>query len=196
MSRPRVRPTRDETKQRLTEAAARVFTRQGIGAASVEDITDEAGFSRGAFYSNFTSKEELVISMLRDHHDQTRQLVDRIVGEVADPVEMMHAATTLQTQRRSPIEGVLYMEFMLYALRDPANRPMLAESRTLMRTTIAHAVVEHARRSGRNLPRPPEDVADVIMALDLGFSMHGLLDPSQETGDKLWHALSWLSDLV
>src|ERR1700746_568869 len=71
MSRVRTRPTRDETCEKLFEAAARVFEELGIGGGSIEAIAAAAGFSRGAFYSNFTSKDELIIAMLEDHVEQT-----------------------------------------------------------------------------------------------------------------------------
>ncbi len=63
----RTRPTRDDTREKLFEAAARVFEEQGIGGASIEAIAAAAGFTRGAFYSNFKSKDELIIAMLEDH---------------------------------------------------------------------------------------------------------------------------------
>ena len=67
MSRVRTRPTRDDTCEKLFEAAARVFEEQGIGGASIETIAAAAGFSRGAFYSNFKSKDELIIEIGRAH---------------------------------------------------------------------------------------------------------------------------------
>src|SRR6201993_3118951 len=71
MSRVRTRPTRDETRDKLFEAATRVFEEQGIGSASIEAIAAAAGFSRGAFYSNFKSKDELIIAMLEDHVERS-----------------------------------------------------------------------------------------------------------------------------
>src|SRR3954449_12367303 len=71
MSRVRTRPTRDATCEKLFEAAARVFEEQGIGGVSIESLAAAAGFSRGAFYSNFKSKDELIIAMLEDHVEQT-----------------------------------------------------------------------------------------------------------------------------
>src|ERR671925_1739669 len=71
MSRVRTRPTRDDTREKLFEAAARIFEDQGIGGASVEAIAAAAGFTRGAFYSNFASKDELIIAMLEDHVEQS-----------------------------------------------------------------------------------------------------------------------------
>src|ERR1700704_5944630 len=71
MSRARTRPTRDDTREKLLEAAARVFEEQGIGGASIETIAAAAGFTRGAFYSNFKSKDELIIAMPEDHVEQS-----------------------------------------------------------------------------------------------------------------------------
>src|SRR5258708_10383254 len=71
MSRVRTRPTRDDTCEKLFEAAARVFEEQGIGGASIEAIAAAAGFTRGAFYSNFKSKDEVIIAMLEDHVEQS-----------------------------------------------------------------------------------------------------------------------------
>ena len=64
MSRVRTRPTRDDTRDKLFEAAARVFEEDGIGGASIEAIAAAAGFTRGAFYSNFGSKDELIVADL------------------------------------------------------------------------------------------------------------------------------------
>src|ERR671923_2005559 len=81
MSRVRTRPTRDVTCDKLFEAAARVFEEHGIGGASIETIAAAAGFTRGAFYSNFKSKDELIIAMLEDHVEQSmgriRDLLER-----------------------------------------------------------------------------------------------------------------------
>src|SRR6201987_2508899 len=71
MSRVRTRPTRDETCEKLFEAAGRAFEEQGIGGASIEAIAAAAGFTREAFYSNFKSKDELIIAMIEDHVEQS-----------------------------------------------------------------------------------------------------------------------------
>src|SRR5262245_28609129 len=71
MSRVRTRPTRDETREKLFQAAAEVFEEHGIGAASIEMIAAAAGLTRGAFYSNFEDKDDLIIAMLEDHVDRS-----------------------------------------------------------------------------------------------------------------------------
>src|SRR5215469_11446830 len=73
MSRKRLtrEDSRDQTTQRLLDAAQRLIAKKGLSAASVEDIAAAAGYSRGAFYSNFNSKGDLFIELLRRDHAKT-----------------------------------------------------------------------------------------------------------------------------
>jgi Transcriptional regulator len=103
MSRVRTRPTRDDTCEKLFEAAAHVFEEQGIGGASIEAIAAAAGFSRGAFYSNFKSKDELIIAMLEDHVAQTvRRNLDLLAAHrTAD--DFIDALKTMDRSRQDPL---------------------------------------------------------------------------------------------
>src|ERR1700742_2374654 len=67
--------SREQTTQRLLDAAEKLIARKGLDAASVENIAAAAGYSRGAFYSNFKSKDDLFIELLRrDHQKSMREL--------------------------------------------------------------------------------------------------------------------------
>src|SRR5699024_11927152 len=78
-----VKRRRPETRQRLLDAALEVFAERGFGNTSVEQVCDRAGFTRGAFYSNFTSLEELFLAMWEQR--STRMLAD--VGALLDTGE-------------------------------------------------------------------------------------------------------------
>jgi AcrR family transcriptional regulator len=91
MSRERVRPTRQETRAQLFEAAAAVFAEQGIGAASVEAISSAAGLTRGAFYSNFSGKDDLITAMLADHVEQSVRRHLELLARHRDPDDFMAA---------------------------------------------------------------------------------------------------------
>jgi len=65
------RRSRDQTTQRLLDAAQKLIAKKGLSAASVEDIAAAAGYTRGAFYSNFNSKADLFIELLRRDHEET-----------------------------------------------------------------------------------------------------------------------------
>src|SRR5215210_9439675 len=76
--RPR-RPPRAETRERLLSAAERVFIRRGLQAASIEEIADEAGLTRGAFYSNFQRKEQIFVDLLHARvYDSYRRILERM----------------------------------------------------------------------------------------------------------------------
>src|SRR6185369_7537980 len=103
MSRVRTRPTRDDTRDKLFEAAARVFEEQGINAAS---------FTRGAFYSNFTSKDELIVAMLEDHVEQAIRRNLDLLAKHQDMQDYIEAYRKIDHSRQDPLgrAPLLHME--------------------------------------------------------------------------------------
>ena len=128
MSRVRTRPTRDDTRDKLFEAAARVFEEQGIGGASIETIAAAAGFSRGAFYSNFKSKDELIIAMLEDHVDRSIRRNRDLLAQHGNIEDFLEALKNMDRKHdplgRAPL---LHMEMILYVARAEKRRPELAK---------------------------------------------------------------------
>src|SRR5262245_25467814 len=115
MSRVRTRPTRDETRDKLFEAAARVFEDQGIGSASIEAIAAAAGFTRGAFYSNFRSKDELIIAMLEDHVEQSVGRIRDLLVRHSNLPDFLAALKSMDRSRQDPLgrSPLLHMEMIL-----------------------------------------------------------------------------------
>ena len=103
MSRVRTRPTRDDTREKLFEAAARVFEEQGIGGASIEAIAAAAGFTRGAFYSNFKSKDELIIAMLEDHVEQSIGRIRDLLDKHRNLADFIDALKTMDRSQQDPL---------------------------------------------------------------------------------------------
>src|SRR5215218_9668044 len=103
MSRQRTRPTRDETREKLFEAAAEVFEQQGIGAASIEAIASAAGMTRGAFYSNFGSKDDLIIAMFEDHVERSLQHHRELLARHREPADFIAALRTAERSRHDPL---------------------------------------------------------------------------------------------
>src|SRR5260370_42592031 len=125
MSRVRTRPTRDDTREKLFEAAARVFEEQGIGGASIEAIAATAGFTRGAFYSNFASKEELIIAMLEDHVEQSMRRCLELLATHKNPAAFIDALRNMARTRRHPLRRgpLLHLEMILFVPRAQERRP-------------------------------------------------------------------------
>jgi AcrR family transcriptional regulator len=181
MSRPRVRPTREETRARLFEAAAEVFEAHGIAAASVEDIAAAAGFTRGAVYSNFANKDELVLALLDEHLRAATAAVEELFAASTDPQSFVGSLEEVFSRRRSPIDRSpqLFMEFIFYAARDPANRPRLADSIEHMRAATARIAELSGRQLGIEPAFPADDAGNILTALDIGYSLLHLIDPQR-----------------
>lgn len=188
MSRPRSRPTRDETRDRLLRAAARVFADKGIGTASIEDICDEAGFSRGAFYSNFTAKDELVVEILATHMATSSAEVDRLYAASADPADFIENMESDRRERTGPLdfEGAdgLYVELLLYALRNPDNRPLLVDYHRQQRMANVKLLEQIVESAGREYPMPLDQVSAFVMAVDMGVGLQKLIDPELNPPDQ------------
>jgi len=198
MSRVRTRPTRDDTCKKLFEAAAQVFEEQGIGGASIEAIAAAAGFTRGAFYSNFKSKDELIIAMLEDHVEQSiRRNLDLLTRHRTLP-DYLEALRTMDRSRQDPLgrSPLLHMEMILFVARAEKRRPELAKRLRARRKLIADIVVTTLRNSGRNGVHNPDWTAAIVLALEDGFRLHRLIDPDTTPADSFLRAITDLQRAI
>ncbi len=122
---------RQLTRDALIAAAAHVFTHKGFHAASLDEIAETAGFTRGAIYSNFGSKEELLFAVI-DHFEDVRLagVAEAIEAEAnGDPTSAAVAAGNIWRKLffRPQELLALNLELRLYALRNPEARKRLAE---------------------------------------------------------------------
>src|SRR6201992_4282993 len=183
MSRVRTRPTRDDTCEKLFEAAARVFEDQGIGGASIEAIAAAAGFSRGAFYSNFKSKDELIIAMIEDHVAQSIRRNLDLLAEHKNLADFIDALKTMDRSRQDPLgrSPLLHMEMILFVARAEKRRPELAKRLRARRKLITEIIETSMKNSGRPAALNPAWTAAIVLALEDGFRLHRLIDPDTTT---------------
>src|ERR1700734_3299658 len=127
MSRARIRPTREETRQRLFEAAPPAFSEHGLGGARVEGIPAPGGCTRGAFYSNFADKDELITAMLADHVEQTARRHLELLARHRDPDSFVAALAAADRGEQDPLgrSPLLHVELTLHAARAAERRPEL-----------------------------------------------------------------------
>jgi AcrR family transcriptional regulator len=202
MSRVRTRPTRDDTCEKLFEAAARVFEEQGIGGASIEAIAAAAGFSRGAFYSNFRSKDELIIAMIEDHVAQSIRRNLDLLARHQNLADFIDALKTMDRSRQDPLarSPLLHMEMILFVARAEKRRPELAERLRARRKLIADIVETTSKNSGKNVsPNPapnPAWTGAILLALEDGFRLHRLIDPETTPADSFLRAIGDLRKAV
>jgi AcrR family transcriptional regulator len=191
MSRVRIRPTRDDTRDKLFDAAARVFEEQGIGGASIEAIAAAAGFTRGAFYSNFKSKDELIIAMLEDHVEQSIRRNLDLLARHTNLDDFIAALKAMDRSRQDPLgrSPLLHMEMILYVARAEKRRPELAKRLRARRKLVAD-IVQIAQDDGGKSVQDPHWTAAVVLALEDGFRLHRLIDPETTPADSFLRAIS------
>ena len=113
---------KQQTRERLLDAAERMFVRKGLGATSVDDIADEAGYTRGAFYFNFDSKAEVLIELLQRDGERTHSEIKAIAEQGATPDEMRRRVIAYFTDSLGHDSFSLWAEGSLLAARDAAYR--------------------------------------------------------------------------
>jgi AcrR family transcriptional regulator len=180
------------TRDKLYEAAARVFEEQGIGGASIEAIAAAAGFSRGAFYSNFKSKDELIIAMIEDHVEQSIRRNLDLLAVHKNLADFIDALKTMDRTRQDPLgrSPLLHMEMILYVARAEKRRPELAKRLRARRKLIADIVETTLKNSGRNGALNPAWTGSIVLALEDGFRLHRLIDPETTPSDSSLRAIA------
>jgi AcrR family transcriptional regulator len=176
---PRRRPSRAETRRRIVDAATTVFARQGIAATSVNDVAAEAGLTKGAVYSNFSGRDDLVLTIMEEHVVERMDRATRVFAELAD----LDEATTEAGTRL--LEGIdsdatwhrLLLEYWGLAMRNPAVHIGLAERRARLRGAVTTAIAKAAARHGVDLPLAAEHLAVVVLALSNGLAVERGVDP-------------------
>src|SRR3954447_17709743 len=157
-----------EARDELLAAALEVFARCGYGAASVDEIAQAAGYSKGALYWHFSNKAELLLALLEERIDApTRELVALL--ESAPPERDMSVEANREFARRLSRQRdavLLEREYWSLAIRDPELRARYAERQTELRAALAGALEARARHLGTpDLPMPAEDVARIVMSI-------------------------------
>jgi AcrR family transcriptional regulator len=187
----RTRPTRDDTREKLFEAAARVFEEQGIGSASIEAVAAAAGFTRGAFYSNFKSKDELIIAMLEDHVEQSIARIRDLLDRHKNLADFIEALKTMGRSQQDPLgrSPLLHMEMILFVARAEKRRPELAKRLRARRKLVTDIIENTARNSGRTTILNPAWAGALVLALEDGFRLHRLIDPETTSPDSFFRAI-------
>jgi AcrR family transcriptional regulator len=139
-----------QTRGRLMEAATGVFARSGFDRATVDEIVREAGFSKGAFYVHFESKEDLFWAMLEDRISRQQEALRKAVDH-SKPIEA-NVRTILRAVfgllGEDPLWGSLFMEFHAHAARNEMVRQRLATMYKRWREMVVD-ILEASRAAGR-----------------------------------------------
>jgi AcrR family transcriptional regulator len=169
----------EATRARLIQAAEKIFARDGFEAAKLEEIAAAAGYTRGAFYANFNSKEDLFLALLEREVSHRIDSVEKLIHKFRDPQAKLRAfrqffLTLCQDRRWS----LLALEFKLFAVRHPEVKARLAAmNRRLVgsRIGILQSIME---ASGRPLPAAGKSVVLSLSAVTHALALEHMLDRS------------------
>lgn len=168
-----------QTRADLLEAAARVFVRRGFEGASIEAITEEAGYTRGAFYSNFGSKGELFAELLqqRAYTAYRRMAQDSVEGKRSSPRETGEELAAIQANEDGRWLFRLWLELLAHAGRDEKFRVLAGGFWSTTRDLSARAIGDAYAEAGTTPPAPPDRLATAMIAMDIGLALQHFVDP-------------------
>lgn len=167
-----VSPRRRQTRERLLEAAREVFAAKGVHGASVEEICELAGFTRGAFYSNYTDKDELTLDLLEREQRLAFDRVDLSVA-TADVDTTVEAILDLQVPQREYF--LIHTELALLAMREPGFTGVVGTSEQAVTDSLVELLSAAMDRLDLESVMPVPDLADVILAIHERSMRQGIL---------------------
>jgi AcrR family transcriptional regulator len=184
----------ERTRSSLLDAAGRVFARHGYHAATLEDVAAEAGFTKGAVYSNFESKEGLFLALVDVEMAKRLEEIGSVIDAGASPGALGEEAER-QFQRFIREEShwpLLFYEFFSYGARNGELRNEFIKRRRTMHRVIADGITRQADELEFELPLPAEQIAVAMEALMNGLAFNRVIDPDSVPDGLFGLALSRL----
>ena len=171
---------RQRTREALLDAAATVFAQRGFHGASLDEIAETAGFTRGAIYKHFADKEELL-------HEVCVRLNERIFAEFDEvpnmdqPFAEFNDVTDVVAHWQRMVDRdaevrIVMLEFLLYAVRNPDARDRAREFRQANRRQLADYLAQRTSDADE-VPISNEDLATIFGATSDAFAELAWLDP-------------------
>src|SRR5437660_5841827 len=182
------------TRERLLDAARRVFASNGFHGASVEEIAAAAGFSTGALYSNFGGKEDLFLALMEREIDEHAHEIAAAVAARPSVAERAAggAEKWMAMIEREPELVLLFTEFWAYGVREPNVRPEIAARFAKVQEMLTRLIADSAREFDLELTIPVHELAIAIDALADGIARRRLTDPDAIPEDLMGRVLALL----
>jgi len=176
------------TRSCLMKSAAKVFTRHGMDRASIDQVAEDAGYTKGAFYANFKNKEELFLAMLDEHFQEHIEEVERAFADSGEspPEQARHAAADfVRSLHADPERSRLFHEFIGYASRDEDFRQELLTRFATLRDRFERVYQRRADETGLELDIPMDRIVRMVLAMADGFALWQRLEP-EAVDDRLF----------
>jgi AcrR family transcriptional regulator len=168
---------REQTRDELIAAADAAFIQGGFHATSLDQIAAAAGYTKGAVYSNFASKEDLFFAVYERRADAAEvQMKELLAGDPAAGLERLSGDTT---GRRGRDDGWLavFFEFWAHVIRHPELRGRFAAIHRRLQMPVADALERSAREAGAELPDAALPLAVASGAMQIGLALERLTQP-------------------
>lgn len=185
----------EETRRALLAAARRIFARDGFEACRLEDIAAAAGHTRGAFYANFDTKEDLFFALLYEEaekHSRQIQAALRRGDTVSKRLASMREYCVQCLSDRTWV--MLMLEFKLFAVRHPRLRPKLAATHRRVRASMKLHEIEELL--GMDDRKRNESTRAVLEGLFMGLFLQHAFDPERLSEQQAAYYLGVLFDFL
>ncbi len=187
----------ETTRRKLLSAAKRIFAQEGFEAARLEDIAAGAGYTRGAFYANFESKEDIFFALLDDWVRERIECVTEALRQHKNPLDKLAALRKHYAEIAKDRRLVLIsLEFKHYALRHPEAHARLRDRHRRMRASWADLLSELLSALDRTLPVKNPAASACLGALSQGMLLEHLVDPKTLSDGDVRHVLGLFFDSI
>jgi AcrR family transcriptional regulator len=181
----------------LLDAAKRIFAQDGFEAARLEDIAAGAGYTRGAFYANFKSKEDIFFALFEEWARERIESITRDLRRHSDPNEKLGALRTHYAELAKDRRLVLIsMEFKLFALRHPEAHTRLRSRHRRIRASFGELFAELMGALGKTIPIGYPAASASLGVVSQGMLLEHLLDPKTVSDSEVRHVLGLFFDSI
>ncbi|MGI8430069.1 MAG: TetR/AcrR family transcriptional regulator [Solirubrobacteraceae bacterium] len=182
------REKQQHTRKCLLKAAAKLFCKHGLEGTSIDQVAEEAGYTKGAFYANFKNKEELFLVMLDERFSNELERLDRALAGGDDPYEQARSAAANFIHFASDDEWPgLYFQFAAHAARNEEFRQEFATRQAAMRARLVTLYDRWIKGFSVEPPLPLEDIAAMTYFMADGFLVDRLIEP--DLGEELYSTM-------
>jgi len=188
---------RQQTREHLLAAAAEVFAERGFHGASLDEVASVAGFTKGAVYSNFKNKEDLLLALFKENYDREMDALRATLDDTEAPPEArisdFVALIQDQTRQAGRNFSLLYQEFSLYAARHPEVRKELTRINDEGARALAGILEAERQRVGLEPLKSAVQTARLIEILFRGIAELRVLQPDVADDEFLEAAISFVA---
>jgi AcrR family transcriptional regulator len=185
------------TRRKLLLAAEQTFARDGYEAARLEDIAARAGYTRGAFYANFDSKEDIFFALLEQWVAQRIAKVNELLERHDNPRQRLRALrehfAQIALDRRL---ALLSLEFKLFAVRHPEAHARLRARQRRLRSCGGDILRRLMKSLGRTLAISSGAAAAALGAFSHAMLLEHLVDANSLSDTEVRHLLGLFFDAV